>query len=117
MLYRHSLRFKGYWLGFLSWTILTFATPVASAVAETDAGLIMRLCSAHGVQWIEVDSIDQWGANDYCLCLSLGLDLQSNTYQASIDFDDVWTWSNYSYQKTPSRYVTAQPRSPPFSFS
>lgn len=78
MLFRDSLRFKGYWLSLLSWLMLSFAVPVTNALAETDAGT-MRICSTHGSFWLEAVG-DEHTANsdipfDDCPCLSQLLSL------------------------------------------
>jgi hypothetical protein len=114
MHFRNGLRFKGYWLSLLSWIVLTFAAPVASAVAETSEGW-MRLCSAHGVQWVYLAADEAPAEVSQCACLSLAISL-AHPVQSSPEYA-LFSEVLASYRSLEQRFphTAVQPRSPPIS--
>jgi len=113
MRYRHSLRFQGYWLSFIAWVMLSFATPLVNAVAEDSTGW-MRLCSAHGVQWVSPTAIGGGHAsNADCVCLSLGLSYQATLFWSTSEPVEPVALVQYSSIHLLTPFSKQQPRSPP----
>jgi hypothetical protein len=113
MLFRNSLRFKGYWLALFSWIVLTFAAPVSSALAETDEGW-MRLCSAHGVQWVNVEADSSETTTSDCLCLSLGLTHITSLSVVGPKLTGATIKPRTASAAFVQTYSATRPRSPPF---
>ena len=128
---RVALRFRGYWFSLLAWTMLTFATPLANALAEGDAGW-MRICSAFGVQWVHSTKVNSEKFNSTsnslltsaphnssadCVCLSLGLNYLTATQNTPPVVVVTVTATEYVSVSLLAVNHQHQPRSPPFGLS
>ncbi|WP_196158567.1 hypothetical protein [Reinekea sp. G2M2-21] len=107
-----SLRFRGYWLSLFSWLMLTFATPLANAVAESDVGWL-RLCSTQGAKWVQVGSAPQHTNDSACVCLSYGLPYQINSDLNTAQPGNSLVSVAYQSVLVISPSSANQPRSPP----
>ena len=112
MLFHHSLRFKGYWLSLFSWIILSFAAPASNALAESELGW-MRLCSAHGVQWVQTTSASDANTGADCVCLSLALSYHNAVPAKGVSEPGLGFFSGYETVALVVSYSPIQPRSPP----
>ena len=113
MLFRNSMRFKGYWLALFSWIVLTFAAPVSSALGRADAGW-MRLCSAHGVQWVNISVDDDTTASSHdCVCGSLGVQQHISQAHKALGIHPVDEFEKTVPAPYRLTYNASRPRSPP----
>ena len=96
--------------------MLTFATPLANALAESNTGW-MRLCSAFGVQWVQspgnhvVNNVHTNGAD--CVCLSFGLNVQHAAPPVNPSTVGAFQVTDYESVQLLAIFNKQQPRSPP----
>jgi hypothetical protein len=92
--------------------MLTFATPLANAVAESDVGWL-RLCSAQGVKWVEVGGASQHTNDSACVCLSYGLPCHINSDLNTAQPGNSLMSDDYQSVLVIPPFSANQPRSPP----
>ncbi|MEJ2043330.1 MAG: hypothetical protein P8X74_01200 [Reinekea sp.] len=111
-----ALRFRGYWLGLLGWLMLSFASPLSSALAQGDKGW-MQLCSTYGVHWVQLSDQDDSSANQSnCQCLLQALTADSPKPKSVEPIFFFSAASDYSAPRMITHYVIPFSRAPPLTY-